>query len=76
MVMGHTFAATLSGLGGLGLVHREPATATPFCQCGPEASAGAVRLEVNGEEVALHLPETGLSGGPAAVWAPAGIYSR
>jgi len=35
-----------------------------------------MRLEVDGKEVALILPEAGLSGGPPAVWAPAGLYAR
>lgn len=72
---GHVFEATLSKLGPLELIHR-PAGPLPFAQQGLEAQAAAVRLEVDGKEVALILPEAGLSGGPPAVWAPAGLYAR
>jgi hypothetical protein len=75
-VGGHVFEVTLSQLKPLELVSRAPAMMTPFTQQGPESSAGKATLKVDGKEVSIILPPVGLSGGAAAVWAPAGIYCR
>jgi hypothetical protein len=72
---GHVFEVTLGGLGGLEVVER-PAGALPFRQQGLEAAAKRVTLKVDGTAVDLVVPRVGLSGGPAAVWAPAGLYAR
>lgn len=66
----------LRGLGALSLVHRAPQAMAPFYQQGLEASAASATLKVNGRDVPLFIPPVGLSGGPAAVWAPTGIYAR
>ena len=72
---GHVFEVTLGGLGPLEVVDR-PVGALPFRQQGLEAVAKTVTLKVDGTAVELVVPRVGLSGGPAAVWAPAGIYAR
>ncbi len=48
----------------------------PFFQQGVERSAGRVELSVNGQVVPLTIPSVGLTGGPAAVVAPCGLYGR
>lgn len=70
------FEVQLSGLGALEDILRAPTTMPPFQQQVLEASAGKATLKVGGKDVSIILPPTGISGGPAAVWSPAGIYSR
>jgi hypothetical protein len=48
----------------------------PFHEDSLEAKATNVKLTVNGEELKVIVPPVGMSGGPAAVYSPAGIYSR
>lgn len=48
----------------------------PFHDDSLEAKATSVKLTVNGEELKVIVPPVGMSGGPAAVFSPAGIYSR
>jgi len=76
VVGGFTFEVTLSNLGPLELVQRAPAPMTPFTQQGLEAEAKNAALSVHGQPVNLIVPPIGISGGPAAVWAPAGVYAR
>ena len=49
---------------------------TPFRQQGTEAGVGAVTLTVDGNPVALTVLPQGIAGGPGAVWAPCGAYTR
>jgi hypothetical protein len=71
-----TFEARLSALGGAELIHRAPAAMPPFFQQGLERTAAKAELLVNGEKVSLIFPPVGISGGPAVVVAPCGIYAR
>ena len=48
----------------------------PFFQQGIERKAGRVEMSVNGQTVDLTVPPLGLTGGPAAVVAPCGLYGR
>jgi len=73
---GRVFETWLSELGPTELVRREPASGSPFWQLGVEAAAARTSLRVDGKEIALHVPKAGISGGPAAVSAPAGLYAR
>ena len=73
---GHIFETTLSNLTPAMLVQRHPAPGTPFIQQGLEHAAGQATLTVDGKPLALSLPPAGLTGGPAAVWAPTGLYAR
>ncbi len=70
------FEATFSELGPLELISRAPSAMPPFHQQGLEAKAGKVSLKVNGKDIPLIVPPVGITGGPAAVWAPCGIYAR
>ncbi|MDC7681987.1 hypothetical protein PQU92_01795 [Asticcacaulis sp. BYS171W] len=74
-VAGHVFEVTLNGLLPLQTVNR-PAGALPFSQQGVEAAATKASLKVDGKDIAIVVPPVGLSGGPAAVWSPAGTYAR
>ncbi len=75
-VAGHMFRTRLSGLQSPTLVQRPPGPATPFVQQGVEAAATRAELWVDDVPVALLVPPVGLSGGPAAVSAPCGLYAR
>ena len=48
----------------------------PFYDASIEAKAWKTKLTVNGEEMAVIVPETGMSGGPASVFSATGFYSR
>ncbi|ESQ80314.1 hypothetical protein [Asticcacaulis sp. YBE204] len=74
-VGGHVFEVTLDGLSPLQTVTR-PAGALPFSQQGIEAAASKASLKVDGKDVVIVVPPVGVSGGPAAVWSPAGTYAR
>jgi hypothetical protein len=73
---GFTFETHLTGLGSLVNIHRQPGPMTPFLQTGLESPADTATLKVDGRPVPIIVPPIGISGGHAAVWAPAGIYSR
>lgn len=73
---GYIFDVTLRGLGPVRVANRAPSDATPFHQQTLEAEPSSVELKVNGAKIPVIVPRIGISGGPAAVWAPAGIYSR
>jgi hypothetical protein len=73
---GHVLRTRLEGLRELGLIQRAPGGMTPFHQQGLEAVASSARLWVDGNEVSIIVPPVGISGGPAAVFAPTGIYAR
>lgn len=75
-VAGHKLELHLSDLGPLELIQRDPQAMPPFFQQGLESRAGTVQLSVDDKPLALTLPTIGISGGPPAVWSPAGIYAR
>lgn len=73
---GHVLRTRLSQLGPCQLVHRAPAPMTPFWQQGLELAAGFAQLWVDEREVPIFVPPVGITGGPAAVHAPCGLYAR
>ncbi|MFD2255082.1 hypothetical protein ACFSSA_00200 [Luteolibacter algae] len=75
-VAGRVIECTLSDLGSLEMINREPAAMSPFHQQVLEAAAASVEIRLDGNSLFIQLPPQGLSGGPAAVYSPAGIYSR
>lgn len=75
-VGGHVFETELNALSLAGLVERAPAATAPFFQQGLERVAGMATLKVNGEQVAVTIPPVGISGGPASVFSPCGLYAR
>ena len=58
------------------LINREPAAMPPFHQQGVEIHAKKATLKVNGETINIIIPPVGISGGPASVVSPNGVYAR
>lgn len=56
-------------------VQRAPES-LPFFQSGVERQSNRVELVVDGVKREIVVPAVGISGGPAAVFAPCGIYTR
>ena len=75
-IAGQVFQTRLTGLKPAELISRAPSAMPPFWQQGLESVASAAELTVNGSPVAIIVPPVGISGGPAAVFAPAGVYAR
>ena len=75
-VSGHVIDVTMARSGEAAAIDREPAAMTPFRQQGTEAAVGDVSVTVDGKPVALTVLPQGIAGGPGAVWAPCGVYSR
>jgi hypothetical protein len=76
VVAGHTFEVEMSNLGTPYLINREPAAMPPFHQQGVERVSGNTVLKVNGQPVHIIIPPVGITGGPASVVAPCGLYAR
>lgn len=74
-IEGYEIVLELGEFEAINLVNRQSPN-LPFRDSSLEAKAGRVKLTVNGEEIKVILPPAGMSGGPAAVFSPAGIYSR
>lgn len=74
-VEGYEIILELGELGETLLVNRQ-SPHLPFHDDSIEATAQKAKLTVNGEELSIILPPTGMSGGAPAVFSPAGIYSR
>jgi hypothetical protein len=75
-VAGYVFEIEMSDLDQQHIISREPGGFTPFTQQGIEAKPGKVTMKVDGEPVTIYIPEVGITGGPGAVVAPAGVYAR
>lgn len=58
------------------LIDRKPSAMPPFYQQGVEIHAKKATLKVNGETVNIIIPPVGISGGPACVVSPNGVYAR
>ena len=69
------FESHMSEIGDMEQVNRA-AGFMPFTQQGVEAGAERATLRLNGEEIALTLPEETMTGAAAACWSPCGIYAR
>jgi len=75
-VAGYTFEVEMSDFTAPYLISREPAAMPPFYQQGVEIHARKVSLKVNGEVVNIIVPPIGITGGPASVVSPNGVYAR
>jgi hypothetical protein len=75
-VNGYVFELEMSGFSDPYLVHRSPTTLTPFWQQGIELSCTKSVLKVNGEVIDMIVPPIGITGGPASVMSPQGMYAR
>ncbi|MBL7747510.1 MAG: hypothetical protein JNM19_08810, partial [Chitinophagaceae bacterium] len=76
-VAGHyTFEMEMSDFSEAYLIDRKPSAMPPFYQQGVEIHAKNVSLKVNGESINIIIPPVGISGGPASVVSPNGVYAR
>ena len=75
-VAGHLIEVELSDLSAPYLIDRQPAAMPPFYQQGVEMQAAMATLKVDGREIPITVPPVGISGGPAAVVSPNGVYAR
>ena len=72
----YTFEVEMSDFTGPYLINREPAAMPPFHQQGVEIHARKVSLKINGETINIIVPPVGITGGPACVVSPNGVYAR
>jgi len=75
-VNGYVFQVEMSDFSEPYLIDRKPSAMPPFFQQGVEIHAKKVSLKVNGEPVNIIIPPVGITGGPASVVAPNGVYAR
>lgn len=76
VVGNYTFEVELTDFSDPYLINRQPAAMPPFYQQGVEIHAKKVSLKVNGKAISIIVPPVGISGGPASVVSPAGVYAR
>ena len=72
----YTFEVEMSNFSAPYLINRAPAAMPPFYQQGVEIHAQTATLKVNGESISIIIPPVGISGGPASVVSPNGVYAR
>jgi hypothetical protein len=75
-VSGYNFEVEMSDFSDPYLIDRKPSAMPPFYQQGVEIHAKKVSLKVNGESINIIVPPIGITGGPAAVVSPNGVYAR
>ena len=76
IVGAYTFEVEMSDFSTPYLIDRKPAAMPPFYQQGVEIHAKKVVLKVNGETINIIIPPVGITGGPASVVSPNGVYAR
>lgn len=72
----YTFEVEMSDFSEPYLIDRKPSAMPPFYQQGVEIHAKKATLKVNGETINIIIPPVGISGGPASVVSPNGVYAR
>lgn len=72
----YTFEVAMSDFTDPYLINREPSAMPPFHQQGVEIHARKVSIKINGEPVSIIVPPVGITGGPASVVSPNGVYAR
>jgi hypothetical protein len=72
----YTFEVEMSDFSDPYLIDRKPSAMPPFYQQGVEIHAKKVSLKVNGKPIDIIIPPVGITGGPASVVAPNGVYAR
>ena len=75
-VAGFRFEVEMSDFSDPYLIDRKPSAMPPFHQQGVEIHARKVSLKVNDEEINIIVPSVGITGGPASVVSPNGVYAR
>ncbi len=75
-VNGHVFEVEMSDFSEPYLIDRKPSAMPPFYQQGVEIHAKKVSLKVDGQPINIIVPPVGITGGPASVVAPNGVYAR
>jgi hypothetical protein len=73
---GYTFEVAMSDFTEPYLIDRKPSAMPPFYQQGVEIHARKVVLKINGEAINIIIPPAGITGGPASVVSPNGVYAR
>ena len=76
VVADHTFEVEMTDFSAPYLIDRKPSAMPPFYQQGVEITASKVTLKINGGEIDIIVPPVGISGGPASVVSPNGVYAR
>ena len=72
----YTFEVEMSDFSEPYLIDRKPSAMPPFYQQGVEIHAKKVTLKINGEAIDIIVPPVGITGGPASVVSPNGVYAR
>ncbi len=72
----YTFEMEMSDFSSPYLVDRKPSAIHPFYQLGVEINAKNASLKINGKHINIIIPTAGISGGPASVVSPNGMYAR
>lgn len=73
---GYLFEVTMRGSGNPRLINRAPAAMPPFHQQGVEITMDEAIVKINGQQIPVIIPPLGISGGPACVVSPNGVYAR
>jgi hypothetical protein len=73
---GHTFEVEMSDFSDPYLIDRKPSAMPPFYQQGVEIHAKKATLKIDGEAIDIIVPPVGITGGPASVVSPNGVYAR
>ncbi len=72
----YSFEVEMSDFSAPYLINREPAAMPPFYQQGVEIHAREVSVKINGESINIIVPPVGITGGPASIVSPNGVYAR
>lgn len=73
---GHTLEVEMSDFSDPYLISRAPSAMPPFHQQGVEIHARKATLKIDGEAIDIIIPPVGITGGPASVVSPNGVYAR
>ena len=76
VVSGHTFEVEMTDFTAPYLIDRQPSAMPPFYQQGVEIHSQKVSVKINGEVINIIVPPVGITGGPASVISPNGVYAR
>ncbi|TDG35036.1 hypothetical protein EZJ43_15830 [Pedobacter changchengzhani] len=72
----YTFEVDMTDFSDPYLIDRTPSAMPPFYQQGVEIHARKTVVKINGEAINLIIPPVGITGGPASVVSPNGVYAR